>query len=299
MGVYNQWDEEILLQAVNSILTQTFQNFEFIIWDDGSHPDAGRLVQKLATLDERIIVAGREENRGLAFSLNECIRLAKGKYIARMDADDRSMPERLKAQFDFLESHPEYAWCGTNANLFDENGIWGTREMKEQPTEQDYLRFSPFIHPTVMFRKKVFDANEGYLESEETLRCEDYEIFMRLRRAGLRGYNLQQVLFCYREDKDSYHRRTFHFRWNETKLRYRNFKQMEMLFPLGWLFVLRPIVGGILPAAWIAFLKRIEGVRVKDKIQKKAPEVGLGGQTTGIYGTAERLQGFTAKEPVA
>ncbi|MBD5449949.1 MAG: glycosyltransferase, partial [Lachnospiraceae bacterium] len=88
MGVFNQWDEKILRESVNSILNQTYSKFEFIIWDDGSHPDAARLVQKLTELDPRIIVAGKENNRGLAYSLNECIRLARGKYIARMDADD-------------------------------------------------------------------------------------------------------------------------------------------------------------------------------------------------------------------
>ena len=103
MGVYNQWDGQILRDAVNSILNQTFRDFEFIIWDDGSCPEAAENVQALGGLDQRIIIAGREENRGLAFSLNECIRLAKGKYIARMDADDFSMPCRLERQVDFLE----------------------------------------------------------------------------------------------------------------------------------------------------------------------------------------------------
>lgn len=261
MGVYNQWDEKILKTAVQSILNQTFQDFEFIIWDDGSHPDAAKMIQSLSVLDTRIIIAGREENRGLAYSLNACIGLAKGRYIARMDADDISLPDRLQKQYDFLEQHKEYAWCGCNTKLFDENGVWGSRKMPRQPQEHDYLRFSPFVHPTVMFRAMVFDANKGYLESEETLRCEDYEIFMRLKQAGLKGYNLQEDLFCYRENMDSYQRRKFHFRISEAKLRYRNFKKMGMLFPVGWMYCLRPVAGGLLPASVIAFLKRTEGAR--------------------------------------
>ena len=101
MGVYNQWDEKILRDAVNSILNQSFRDFEFIIWDDGSCPEAAGNVQALGGMDQRIIIAGREENRGLAFSLNECIRLARGKYIARMDADDFSLPGRLERQVIF------------------------------------------------------------------------------------------------------------------------------------------------------------------------------------------------------
>ena len=283
MGVYNQWDEKVLREAVNSILNQTYKDLEFIIWDDGSHPDAAKLVQNLAGLDERIVIAGKEENRGLAYSLNECIRLARGKYIARMDADDISLPERIGKQVSFLENHPEYSWCGCNTSLFDEDGVWGVREMPEQPEEKDYLRFSPFVHPSVMFRAMVFDENEGYLEAEETLRCEDYEIFMRLRQKGLRGYNMQEVLFSYRENNESYVKRSFHFRVNEAKLRYRNFRKMGVLLPFGWIYCIRPIIGGILPTGMISLLKRSEGARTKRQTESKAPEAAG-------FETRERIQ---------
>lgn len=281
MGVYNQRNEEILREAVCSILNQTFTNFEFIIWDDGSCPEAARQIQSLSALDGRIRIAGKEENRGLAYSLNACIGLARGKYIARMDADDISLPERLQKQYEFLEANEAYAWCGCNTRLFDADGIWGARRMPREPEERDYLRFSPYVHPTVMFRARIFDANEGYLESEETLRCEDYEIFMRLRERGLKGYNLQELLFCYREDKESYRRRKLHFRLNEAKLRYRNFKKMGMLLPFGWLYAARPIVGGILPARLIGFLKRREGVKAGR--EEKSGEEQLQNQTAALY----------------
>lgn len=263
MGVFNQWDEKVLQESVNSILNQTYSKFEFIIWDDGSHPDAAKLVQKLTGLDRRIIVAGREHNRGLAYSLNECIRLAGGKYIARMDADDISKPLRIEKQVRFLETHPEYGWCGTGAELFDEKGVWGSRPMPEIPGMQDYFRYSPFIHPSVMFRAELFDENMGYLASEETLRCEDYEIFMHLARHGQQGYNLQENLFCYRETRDSYKKRKVKFRLNEAKIRYRNYKKMGLLFPAGWLYVLRPIAACLIPAKILEIVKRFEGSRFK------------------------------------
>lgn len=269
MGVYNQWDEKILQDAVNSILNQTFGDFEFIIWDDGSHPDAAKSVQELSKLDERIIVAGREENRGLAFSLNECIRLARGKYIARMDADDISYPKRFERQINFLETHPEYGWCGTNAELFDENGIWGFRPMPEVPQMIDYFHYSPYVHPSVMFRAMLFDENNGYLATEETLRCEDYEIFMSLVERGQKGYNLQETLFRYRETKDSYRKRKTRFRINEAKTRYRNYKKLGILFPLGWLYVLRPLAACLVPRLLLEWMKRSEGVRSKRQEQKK------------------------------
>jgi len=118
MGVHNQWDEKILLAAVDSILKQSYTFFEFIICNDGSHPDVTQKVNDLMKLDDRIIIVGREENKGLAFSLNECIRLAKGKYIARMDSDDISLPFRIEKQVDFLERNTEYDWCGTCVELW-------------------------------------------------------------------------------------------------------------------------------------------------------------------------------------
>ncbi len=270
MGVYNLWDEEILQEAVNSILNQTFSDFEFIIWDDGSHPDAAKLLQKLPGQDGRIILAGKEENRGLAYSLNECIRLAKGRYIARMDGDDISMPERLEKQVMFLENHPEYGWCGTNTKLFDENGVWGMRPMPEVPSMMDYFHYSPYVHPSVMFRAELFDEDQGYLATEETLRCEDYEIFMNLVERGQKGYNLQEELFCYRETRESYRKRKPHFRINEAKTRYRNYKKLGILFPFGWIYVLRPIIAIFVPAKLVEILKRTQG---KHGLSEKNREV--------------------------
>lgn len=259
MGVFNQWDEEELQASVNSILHQTYGNFEFIIWDDGSHPDAARLLQELPAKDERIVLAGKEENRGLAYSLNECIRLAKGKYIARMDADDIALPMRFEKQVEFLETHPQFGWCGTNTLLFDENGIWGSRSMPEIPTMKDYFHYSPYVHPSVMFRAELFDENLGYLDSQETLRCEDYEIFMNLIQRGQKGYNLQEPLFSYRETRESYKKRKAKFRINEARIRYRNYKKMGKLFPVGWIYVCRPLLAILVPSGIIGLVRRTMG----------------------------------------
>ena len=277
MGVYNQWDREMLYASVDSVLDQTLSDLEFIIWDDGSDAEAAEIIQELTVRDPRIRVAGKEENHGLAFSLNECIKLARGKYIARMDADDISRPERLEKQVRFLEEHTEYAWCGTWASLFDEEGIWGIRHMAEEPGIRDYFQYSPFIHPSVMFRAELFDEQRGYLDTQETLRCEDYEIFLNLTQRGLKGYNLQEDLFCYRETRDSYKKRKMCFRINEAKMRYRNFKKVGRLFPVGWVYVLRPIVAGLLPACVIALLKRAEGHAAlrQDEIQEPMVEVAV------------------------
>ena len=258
MGVYNQWNQKALYGAVLSILKQTYTNIEFIIYDDGSDPKVAGYLKELSKMDERIILIGKEENHGLAFSLNACIDKARGTYIARMDADDYSHPYRLEKQYQFMEEHPEYGWCGCNTMLFDEDGEWGKRAMPEIPQANDYLRFSPFVHPTVMYRAEILRECGGYLDSEETRRCEDYEIFMRLQQRGLKGYNIQKELFFYRENQESFHRRSFEHRIHEMKVRYNNFKKMHLLFPLGWIYVIRPVLGGILPVKLVAWLKRNE-----------------------------------------
>lgn len=256
MGVYNQTDKEALKLAVDSIINQTLTDFEFLIYDDGSLPEVSDDICEICKCDRRIKLISSRDNKGLAFSLNACIDVAVGKYIARMDADDYSMPERLERQYDFLEANSEYGWCGCGAVLFDEKGDWGERIMPPIPEKKDFLKFSPYIHPSVMYRSDILKDNGNYRVSKDTLRCEDYEIFMRLTQAGYKGYNLGQPLLKYREDNNSYRRRKFKYRISEAKIRYYNFKAMKMLFPTGWLYCLRPIAGGLIPGNILRWLKK-------------------------------------------
>ncbi len=258
MGIYNQNDRERLDQAIRSILRQTFVDFEFIIYDDGSDEKIKNWLDEYACMDDRIRIISNDINHGLAYSLNSCIDVARGKYLARMDDDDISLPNRFLIQHEFLEHHKEYAFVGCGAKLMDGSGIWGTRVMPKEPGEKDFLRFSPYIHPTVMIRKSVFqEADNMYSATKDTLRCEDYELFMRLWRKGYRGYNLQDALFIYREDKGAYDKRKLHFRIDEMKLRYRSFKELDMLFPLGWIYVLRPLIAAMVPSEVILRVKRL------------------------------------------
>ena len=172
MGVYNQHNTAELEEAVQSILAQSMREWELIICDDGSEGEAARNLKNYENRDPRIRVIRHSENKGLAATLNTCIAQAKGKYIARMDADDISRPKRLERQYQFLEKHIQYAFAGCNADLIDENGIWGARIMPEKPEKRDFLPFSPFIHPSVMVRREVYLMSGGYYVSKETWRCE-------------------------------------------------------------------------------------------------------------------------------
>lgn len=258
MGIYNQNNRDWLEQAINSILCQTFTDFEFIIYDDGSDQQIKNWLYQYARMDDRIRIISNDTNHGLAYSLNSCIDVAKGRYLARMDDDDISLPNRFMIQHSFLEEHSEYAFVGCGAKLMDDSGIWGTRIMTAEPGERDFMRFSPYIHPTVMIRKSVFhEADNLYRDAKDTLRCEDYELFMRLWKKGYKGFNLQEALFVYREDKSAYDKRKFTYRVDEMKLRYRSFKELGMLFPIGWIYVLRPLIAALVPSKIILKTKRL------------------------------------------
>ena len=285
MGVYNQHNREELEEAVRSILAQTLQSWELIICDDGSDGEAARNLKAYENRDKRIRVIRHSENRGLAATLNTCIAQAKGKYIARMDADDISRPQRLEKQVRFLEKHIQYAFVGTNADLIDRNGVWGVRVMPERPSRRDFLPFSPFIHPSVMVRREVYLMSGGYYVSRETWRCEDYELFMRLYAQGYQGYNMQERLFCYREDKASYERRKFRYRLDESRIRRRNFKNLGLTGPAVWLYIARPVAAGLLPLPLLMYIKRKQVEKEAASIEHFEPAKGA--QTESIPEAAE------------
>lgn len=273
MAVYNQRNKDILTAAIDSVLAQTFRNFEFIIYNDGSDAEMTDYLKACAIKDERIVYIENPVNHGLAYSLNSCIDVAKGKYLARMDDDDICMPERLMVQYHYMETHPETSYVGCNTKLIDDRGEWGIRKMPEYPRKEDFLKFSPFIHPTVMIRRNIFDETDAYKASKETWRCEDYELFMRLCKLGHKGYNIQQELFYYRECRESYKKRKMKYRIDEMRLRYRNFKELGMLFPIGWCYVLRPIVAGIVPSRLILGVKRLYHFRTGNHERNTETEI--------------------------
>lgn len=255
MSTYNSGPCPYLREAVMSVLNQTYTDFEFIICDDGSGEEALTLLRELSEKDSRIRLISNRKNGGLAQGLNRCIAEAGGKYLARMDDDDVSLPERLRVQCEYLENHPETDFVGCNATLINREGGWGRRKMPEKPEKKDFLRFSPYIHPAVMLRRSIFEGQEAY--RTDTVRGEDYELFMRLTEQGFRGYNIQQELFCYRENQDSYKKRGITSRFDEVKIRGRGFAQLGILLPIGWLYVFRPLAAGCIPPGLLYRIRKV------------------------------------------
>lgn len=229
MSSYNP-REEWLFDAIESLRSQTMADWELVLWDDGSDADCATLLRQAAALDSRIRLVTGEENRGLAYGLNRCLELAVGGLIARMDDDDLSDPRRFELQVRFLLEHPEFDWLGTTAMLFDDRGIWGIHTAQPEPLSADYLPYSPYIHPSVMFRAESLRRAGGYMDLPLTRRCEDYELFMRMHAMGMRGYNLQQELLCYREDRDHLTKRSFLGCAREMIVRIRGFSSLRIGF---------------------------------------------------------------------
>lgn len=175
--------------CLNSILTQSFTDFELIIIDDCSTDDSPAIFHALT--DPRVKIFRNPENLGLTKSLNRGLGRVQGSYIARIDADDTMHPHRLQQQVDFLENNPDYGIVGSFAQQMDANGT-PTSIQKMPVTDAEIQWFSllssPFLHPTVMLRQSTLDAHA--LTYDPTFRTtQDYDLWARMLRVT-KGYNI-------------------------------------------------------------------------------------------------------------
>jgi glycosyltransferase involved in cell wall biosynthesis len=197
MSVYN--GERFLAEAVESVLAQSFGDFEFLILDDGSSDATPQIVQDFAARDSRVRLIVRE-NRGLIASLNELIAEARAPLIARMDADDICMPERFARQVEFLTANPDYGVVGSAAYDIDENGKYFAAPDYPPPLNHEEVlamieQNPPLCHPSVLVRRDVLLAAGGYHAAFR--HCEDYDLWLRLANRTRIG-NLADKLLHYR-----------------------------------------------------------------------------------------------------
>lgn len=253
MGVYNCADT--VTDAIQCITDQTYTDWELIICDDGSTDNTYDIVNSLAKQEHRIVLIRNEKNKGLAPTLNHCLKYARGEYTARMDGDDVCTSDRFEKELAVLESNPEIAVVSCFMNFFDEDGIYGISQYDTYPRKKDLIKHSPFCHAGCMMRKSVLEILGGYSENESVRRMEDYDLWFRLYRAGYQGYNLPEVLYSMRDDRQAYKRRKFKFRLNSAKLKLRIYKE----FKPGLKYaphIIAPVIKGILPEKIYMYLRR-------------------------------------------
>jgi glycosyltransferase involved in cell wall biosynthesis len=200
LAVYN--GEKYLREAIDSILAQTFTDYEFVIINDGSTDATSPII--LSYSDPRIVYIENETNKGLIYSLNKGVSISRGKYIARMDADDIALPQRFQIQFDWLEAYPEIGICGSNIEAF-----FNTKRKSiiiRFPKTDELIRVytffqSPFSHPSVMMKREILVKNELSYPTQY-LHAEDYALWIELLKYT-KAYNIPWVLLRYRIHDES------------------------------------------------------------------------------------------------
>lgn len=207
MPVYNAG--LFLSEAVESILNQAFQNFELLLFDDCSTDNSISIIKSFH--DERIKSFFSPVNRGYVHHLNEGLRIAKGKYIARMDADDISDLQRLERQVTFMENNPQIGICGTSITVIDNNNKIVRNELYE--VEDSKLRVklminSCFAHPSVIFRKNVLKEHNLFY-NPDLMPAEDYALWCELS-AVTKLANLPETLLKYRSHEEQITKRKRH-----------------------------------------------------------------------------------------
>lgn len=257
MAVYNTENQDILEKAVDSVLMQTYADLEFVICDDASTDNTRDLLKRITKKDRRVKLIFNKTNRKAGYARNNCIRNAKGNYIAVMDADDISEITRIEKLANFLDRHPEYDFVGGRGEFFI-NHIGDDSELYwycQKPQPKDFLFSLPFVHASLMFRKEALEKVHGYETAKKIIRVEDYDLLLRLYGEGMRGYNINEVLYYIRRDNNQYKRRKYRFRFNEAFIKYRGFKKMG-LFPKGILFALKPLIVGLIPTQLMAGIQK-------------------------------------------
>lgn len=250
MGIYNC--AQTLPSAIDSILGQTFSDWELIMCDDGSTDDTYPVAHAYQQRDpDRFVLIRNDQNMGLNQTLNRCLELARGTYVARMDGDDLSLPQRLEREARFLDEHPEYAIVSTPMIFFDESGDWGRSYSIERPTKRDFIKHSPVhCHAPCMIRREAYLAVGGYTVDKRMLRFEDVNLWYKLYANGYMGYNLDEPLYKMRDDQAATRRRSLRSRMNGVYVMYVGFKLFEFPWYLyGYVAVdfLKHLIKGIMP----------------------------------------------------
>lgn len=244
MSTHNR--SNTLKRAIDSILNQTYTDYEFIICNDNSSDNTNEILAYYESEYNNIKVITNEINLGLQKSLNKCIKESSGQYIARMDDDDYSYPNRFEEELSFMEKN-NLDFVGSNIDFYSEkNGKYGYKEYIEFPSKKDLLTECCFAHPTMIIKSSVLIENNGYSEEKKHIRVEDYELWFRLYRNGFNGGNIQEKLLLYTKNEESVKKIRRIDRINSYKLKKMYFFEYKMPIRLYYI-VLQPLFKLLVP----------------------------------------------------
>jgi glycosyltransferase EpsE len=255
MGIcYRYVGLDKLIRSINSILGQTYTDFELLICENGSTDPAREYLKERAEEDHRIRLINGTGADTLAAKLNRCISAARGDWIARMDDDDYSEPTRFEKQLEYMKNEPGIDFAGCNIEQIQNGTSAGMIIFPQFPEVRDFVFSQPFSHPAMLFSKGALEAVGGYSEDRRFSGCEDYDLLLRLYERGYKGSNLQMVLLRYTIPDYGKRNRTFRMRINEVYTRMVRFKSSGLL-PRYFVYVIKPLIVWLIPVKTLQKLK--------------------------------------------
>lgn len=255
MAIYNC--APTLVEALDSLMAQTYQRFKVVLCDDCSTDNTYDVARKyIEQYPDKFILIRNDTNRKLPYSLNRCLEYADTEYVARMDGDDISKPERFEKEITFLDEHPEYALVSCPMEYFDENGVFMVGKTELEPTAKSFLKGSPFSHAAVMMRTEDLKSVGAYTVARWTQRGQDVHLWAKFYSRGYIGYNLSDPLYMMRDDGAAYKRRTMKEAFQSVRRSCKIFQllgisRVRNIFP-----ILRPIIVCSLPKCIYNYLHK-------------------------------------------
>lgn len=234
--------------SIKSILDQTFSDWECLICDDASSDSTFDILKSIYGENKKFTILRNERNLGLAASLNRCIKVSNGEFLARQDADDFSYPERFREQLAFLEKNRDVTVVGTYTDLFSQGSVWGSIMPPVEPKLIDWVRGFGIVHGSAMMQRRAVIAAGMYDES--AIRSQDYDLWVRMVAFGSKIRTLPKVLYSMRWDRSTYARRKFKFRIAEIKMRLSSMRRLKAP-TLFYLYILKPIFIAVVPSFFI------------------------------------------------
>jgi len=262
MSVYNS--EDTVSQAIESILNQTYTNWELVICDDASTDKTYDILLCYKNMyPEKIVLLKNDVNSKLSYSLNKCLSKSSGYFIARMDADDISLTHRFEKQIKFLQDNPNVDLVGSYMHRFNEKGIFDIVKVEPEPNKYSLRYGPPFNHATIMTYRHVYDKLNGYTVSKWTQRSQDYELWFRFFHQGFSGKNINEPLYLVRENIDAIKRRTIRVRFNALKLTIDGYRLLD--YPKSWYFlpVIKTIAKSLTPFKVQVIYRKIQEILSK------------------------------------
>lgn len=246
MSIHN--DQAFLEQSLNSIIDQSYEDFECIIIDDASTDDSPKILKQFADQDSRIKIITNNENQGLGKSLNIALNNAKGEYIARMDGDDICLPSRFAKQAKFLDENPDITVVGTWIDVIDENENRKPDSTRKYATEHKdivkQLWANPMLHPTVMMRSKNLKELGGY---PELRRRQDYALWFKAYKQGWKFSNIAESLLLYRVTSAHLEKNSLKDSYLQMKIGISGYFNMGGKNPLIYMALTYPFIRSMIP----------------------------------------------------